>query len=548
MWDWDFWVHYLERMAEEKYNVLSLWSLNPFPSMVDIPEFPDASVEDVMGFLKPKAAQLSGYGIYDGEKRLYPIKKMTIKEKIDFWKRVMAYAKSLCIDVMIFTWNVFTYGTEGMHGGISADPCNPECIAYMRAAVRTLIQTYPDLKGLGITCGENLWQDHTDIPFLAATYGMGVKDALAKEPGREFHFINRMHFSHYQEIIEAFGDLPCHHELSFKYSQAHMFSAVKPHFIDSFLLQKDPDIPLWLTIRNDDFYMLRWADEQFLRSYLRGMPEREGMYIGADGFTWANYYLDTHDEPSCIFDRFWYFFAMWGALSYDPHTGEKWWQAELATHFGISADELGPLLSLWADASRLIPLQQCVHWHDFDFQWYPEGCCLYLPQFHEIRFANLNEFVQGHAIPGGDYVSIEEYCKGRRTHKQNPAEVAKQMIAIGESGLKKLDGLVGRFCRKEAIDTLRDIRSMLHLGLYYGYKIQAAIALYRIRYQGRTEEKAVGIQAIQSAIPHWLAYTADISERFKPQFLGRLCGLVDIPAFNKEAIHDVAIMEQEEVL
>ena len=36
VWDKEFWHEYLDRMAENKYNVLSLWNLSPFPAMVRI--------------------------------------------------------------------------------------------------------------------------------------------------------------------------------------------------------------------------------------------------------------------------------------------------------------------------------------------------------------------------------------------------------------------------------------------------------------------------------------------------------------------------------
>ena len=34
-------------MARHRYNLLSLWSLHPFPSMVRVPEYPDVALADV---------------------------------------------------------------------------------------------------------------------------------------------------------------------------------------------------------------------------------------------------------------------------------------------------------------------------------------------------------------------------------------------------------------------------------------------------------------------------------------------------------------------
>ncbi len=47
MWEREFWIDYLNTMARHRYNVLSLWSLHPFPSMAKVPEFPEVALNDV---------------------------------------------------------------------------------------------------------------------------------------------------------------------------------------------------------------------------------------------------------------------------------------------------------------------------------------------------------------------------------------------------------------------------------------------------------------------------------------------------------------------
>ena len=36
---------------------------------------------------------------------------MTIEQKIAFWRGVMEYARDRGVDVALFTWNTFVYGT-----------------------------------------------------------------------------------------------------------------------------------------------------------------------------------------------------------------------------------------------------------------------------------------------------------------------------------------------------------------------------------------------------------------------------------------------------
>jgi hypothetical protein len=37
MWNFDFWKEYIDNLARYRFNLISLWSLHPFPSMVKVP-------------------------------------------------------------------------------------------------------------------------------------------------------------------------------------------------------------------------------------------------------------------------------------------------------------------------------------------------------------------------------------------------------------------------------------------------------------------------------------------------------------------------------
>ncbi len=141
-------------MARNRYNVLSLWSLHPFPSMVKVPEFPEVALDDVWR----TNAKLDDSFSFSGEGFVRPemladhevVKTLTIDEKIEFWRWVMQQAADRGIRIYVFTWNVFTFGAEGKHG-ITDDMGNEVTKAYFRASVREMVKTYPLLAGMGIT-------------------------------------------------------------------------------------------------------------------------------------------------------------------------------------------------------------------------------------------------------------------------------------------------------------------------------------------------------------------------------------------------------------
>ncbi len=135
VWDIAFWHEFLDELARQRYNVLSLWNLHPFPSMVKVPKYPDVALADVM---RTTEKFDSSYDL-TGKDMVRPallahmelVKKMTIEQKIRFWREVMDYAHNRGISVYLFTWNIFVWGTDGKYGITSAQD-NPITIDYFR--------------------------------------------------------------------------------------------------------------------------------------------------------------------------------------------------------------------------------------------------------------------------------------------------------------------------------------------------------------------------------------------------------------------------------
>ncbi|MDF2483902.1 MAG: hypothetical protein K0R46_70 [Herbinix sp.] len=552
MWEYDFWTRFLDHMALERYNVLSLWTLSPFPSLVSIPEYPEISLQDVKRSTRSAKADLSGWGMYseDMEQSLVTVKKMTIEEKIAFWQSVMDYAANRCISIYLFTWNLFVYGTEHNGYGITCDQNNQVTRDYIYCGTKALMDTYPKLAGLGVTSGEHMVRDDTDIAFLRDTYAKGVKDYLSIHPNRSFELIHRMQYTRYESIMEGFHDFPCALSISFKYSQAHMYSGTKPAFIKEFLKEKRIDQKIWLTVRNDDYYMYRYGDPEYAREYLRNMPSESmnGYYMGADGYTWGRDYMDLKDGSHPLFiEKMWYMFCIWGQLSYDVTLPKEYFCSELACRFDMEAEVLS---EGWSLASQVIPIVNQIHWHDYDFQWYPEGCCMYDFDTDKLIFADINEFVKCINMPGGEYYSIAEYCETEEKQngysKKDPLSGAKQIRENAEGALLRVEQIrsSGNKLLPELTATMKDIEAMSLLGFYYSDKIKAAVSLCRFRMFGGTENKKQAVSQLREAAVSWKKYSALSKELYTPQLLTRLCSIVDVQRFDILAELDVLLAEE----
>lgn len=563
MWDMNFWMEFLDRMAENKYNVLSLWTMSPFPSLVSIPEYPLASIDDVKMTTRPFHAKLSGAGIYgeDHRKSLITIKKITINEKIRYWQKVMEYAKNRCIRVFIVTWNLFVYGTEDSPYGITENQTNPITKDFVYCGTKSLMETYPLLAGIGVTAGENMTFNgmstedntkfsNTDIGFIAESYGRGIRDYLKEHPDRDFTLIHRMQMARYDTIMEAFTDFPCKFEISFKYSQAHMYSNTKPMFIQEFLKEKAPNVKIWLTVRNDDYYMYRWGDPEFAKEYLANMPKESmaGFYMGPDGFTWGKDYMDLkNDSHPLVIDKMWYMFKIWGQLAYNLTLDEAYFKDEINARFELNNGQ--KMYKCWQEVSRIIPELNCVHWHDFDFQWYPEGCCMYEhAPMDKICFADINEFISCISVPNGEYDSVLEFCNnseaGSDFGKVSPLVMAESIWNHAVMAEQMLDELRQDTTNYDYLATLNDIAAMCKLGYYYSLKIRAAVSLATYRLNNLKDLQKKAIDYLVKAAPYWKEYSSMTNEMYKPQVLTRLCGKVDVKEFDTLVDLDILLAKE----
>ena len=344
MWSMNFWHQFLDAMARDRFNVLSLWNEHPFPSMVKVPEYPAVALDDVKRTTIPfdSSYNLTGSDIVRaaGLAHLETVRVMTIEQKIQFWRNVMQYAHDRGIEVYIVTWNIFTWGAEGKYGITSAQD-NPVTIDYFRESVRQMLITYPLLAGFGISAGEHMHlppDDLANITWLWSTYGEGIRDVKTLQPDRSIRLIFRFLQKSYQPITRVWSDYPDVLDFEYKYSSAHMYSEPQPPFAAKAIQTLPPDRRLWLTFRNDDIYSFRWGDPDYVRAYLKGLPGPEklaGTLMGSDGYIGGRDFssIDSAKPPQLLIDKDWLSFMLWGRLGYDPTLPDSLFRQALQTRY-----------------------------------------------------------------------------------------------------------------------------------------------------------------------------------------------------------------------
>jgi hypothetical protein len=531
MWDMAFWKSYIDDMARFRYNYLSLWNLHPFPSMVRVPGYEKVALDDVRSTTQTK--------------------KMTMDEKTAFWREVMRYGKDRNVDLYVVTWNIFVHGTDGQYG-LTDKYENPTTTDYFRKSVQQMFLTYPDLAGIGLTAGENMPGMSTaqKESWAFDTYGRGVLDAAAAQPGRKITLIHRQHQTGAQDIAKTFQSLLDDPDLtflfSFKYAQAHVFSATQQPFCQGFVKDIGSLQTLW-TLRNDDNFYFRWGAPDFVRQFIRNIPYdvSRGYYYGSDGYVWGREFLSTEpDSPRQLdMDKHWYHWMLWGRLGYDPNLTN----GRLVQILGARFPQVPPedLFTAWQEASLVYPITTGFHWGDLDFKWYIEGCFSKPgPAETETGFHDVNRFITLGTHPGTDYMTIPAYVDavagGKSPAGTTPIQVAHQLHRHADKALQILDRLP-KVTDKELRLTMGDIRAMAYLGNYYAHKIHGAteLALYR-KDRGQAHQD-LAIRELTQAAEYWDRYTTTALAQYTNPILLNRVGLCDWRALTVEVRKDVEI-------
>ena len=561
MWSFDFWRNYLDSLARYRYNYVSLWSLHPFPSMVKVPEYPDVALEDVRrSTVKWKEYySLSGRGFDAPEiiNNTETLKKMTIDDKIAFWRKVMQYAKERNIVFYVVTWNIFVNGTDGKYG-ITDSINNKTTIDYFRKSVKQMFLTYPDLAGVGLTTGENMGKSTTKEKedWAFATYGQGVLDAAKELSGRKMTLIHRQHQTGALDIAKKFKPLVDHPDVefifSFKYAKAHVYSCTKQPYHQGFVkdIQGEGDLKTIWTLRNDDIYYFRWGAPDFVREFIKNIPYdvSRGYYYGSDQYIWGREFLSKAPEsPRQIeIDKHWYQWMLWGRLGYDPTISNDRFTQIIGAQYP-EVDEK-KLFTAWQSASMIYPLTTGFHWGSLDFQWYIEGCKskegVEGPGRTESGFNDVNRFITlpPHASTG--YVSIPDYVKmtlaGKEIDGTSPLEVSRQIHEQSEKALKLLHGLNSKG-DKELGKTLTDVKTIAYLGKYYAHKIDAATELEMFRKSQRSKHQAAAVGELEKAAQFWRLYAnTALTQYNNPLWMNRV-GYMNWERLYREVLHDIEI-------
>lgn len=648
MWDFEgFWKPYIDDLARYRYNVLSLWTRHPFPHIVDLSEkYPTINPDNLNVYrvkdgiinsntrgktiVRMKDVDGSDFESADPRDWVYEYKEGfldpdgdgfvnmdllqrvdgqggipvfdSIEKKIAHWSQVFDYANDRGLEIIMIYWNVFTPGAVGHHPfgkpdeKITQDQTNEATIDYVRYAVKEFILTYPQVASIGVIAGEHAirrnWkgpytgkeEEYNKERYVYRTYGLGLKDALAEQPGRELKFIWRRHNMDIDNVDKHFipgfdpgntGEI----QGSIKYTIGRLHSsrtigAQEWRRADNFR-SSDYDFKIWLNIRNDDIFMHRWGSPDYVREFLKNMPHGDiaGFYMGSDGYVWArDYFTKTAGMNGQMeIDKHWYNFRLWGQLSYDNATGDDYWVAALKHRFGLTNVNAKKLFHSWEQVSEVAPEVIRNHWASSDAGLAIEGSQFFLPgtstgfiPFYKFFYNEGPHYPRPYTYKpmylGKSPASIElpsqwipDWGSVYMANNGNvpndpetltPLEVADRLDGYADAVddvIPDLEAGAGG----ELQELLWDMQSMAKLGRYYADRTRAA-AFYWVAREGNfsnsyANEYSKAVAYIEAAENHWVEYSAILDKHYIPQVLARTHNLNWHNTLESRAFGDIII-------
>lgn len=497
VWDSTFWFTWFDEMARHRYNVLSLWCPHPFTAILNMEdEYPGIAIQGVTGF--------------DEDGNEVKINNWTIDEKVAYWQKVMKYGHDRGFKIFFCTWNIFLSTAEGKYG-ITDSPDNPDTRMYLNKCTKKVLETYPHLTGIGVTVGENMDLESVALKEEWAwdSYGSAMLEYAKSNPDRDLVFIHRLLMSDLRETLKHFKpliDIPnVRFDISYKYSLAHAHAAVKPSYWDGLGLEEQLDtagIWSWLTVRNDDFFFLHWADPQFVRDYVNNFPEVgkyvNAFYKGPDGWVFSRVFTSKdpyyESKNSLSIQKTWYMQKIWGRIAYDPSVSDDLFINHLAYKYPEAPAK--ELFQAWSKASRSVKLaseQVTGSWH-LDFNWWPEGWTRSGPGYY-----TLDDTRQAEPQRGSDLCDFKNTAKNDCGGKKSAFDNADDIEKLANEALVILERITAG-SNKELSLNLKNLEAMSYLGLFNAYKFRAVVYVE----QGKMREAR---NNMASAYCNWKKYT-----------------------------------------
>ena len=348
------------------------------------------------------------------------------------------------------------------------------------------------------------------IPFSANTISAGSTSLELEHMTRSI--IER-------EADLGFTDGPVWADFKFNWSHGHSTpKLIKVHggeLYDTYFNPVSSKYKVTWTVRNDDFFCLRWGVPSFARSHvnMNSHPYVGGYFIGSETYIPAKDYFTTESLNlpwKYAFERQWLFYKIWGRILYSPETPDDVFQAEMIRRYGEKGKNL-------LEASSLAGSTPLRFASAFDFTWdftlYSEGMMALLqtssqnPNPPRVDYISVDRLIMQPPLDTV-YVSVAAYVKAIAEGKSfgqdktTPPMLADMLERDCSKALELVNDItVGN--DRALLYEVADIKAWSYLGLHFAEKIRGAVALQTYRVRGDEENRQKAVAHLEKGLQYW---------------------------------------------
>ena len=513
--DLDFWETFLDMMVENRFNALSLWNTHPFPYMIRATNYPDAT----------------------------PFDDQELAQWQSFWRSLFKMAKVRGIETYMVNWNIVVSPEFAGAYGAEVHFDQSELVKkYTRESVTQLINEYEDLTGLGVTLAD--WMGNWGEPkmtsleresWIEETFVEGMANA-----NRKIKFIHRAVLAgdpmEMRRIIDQ-ADMTERTVVEVKFNWSHGHSSPYlslTHSNDDGTIMRgfwDPPPENYFiawTIRNEDFFVLRWGDPDFIRKHieLNNHEYVDGYFVGSEGYIPAVDYSHQNPHPHKIwnyaFEKQWLFYHLWGRLLYNPGETDEILSRGFSKRYK-NADP-GALMEAHSLASKVPLAIASFYKSTWDFTLYSEGfMSAWATGFDDEKspFISLEELIR-HETLDSRYLDIWTYCDLKHRGIEyddgliDPWQLARELEEHCRSALSILDALRSAESDPGLESELDDIETWCYLGFYFADKLRAGIAAATFKLSNEPGKKEEALDYLERCVLHWEKVIELTIDRYAP--------------------------------
>jgi hypothetical protein len=358
--------------------------------------------------------------------------------------------------------------------------------------------------------------------WVEDTFIAGMKDAR-----RKVKFIYRSVRTgsplEMRRVIDNAGlEEPVWVEIKFNWSHGH--STVKlamTHDYESgkiderFWKPKADNFKIAWMIRNEDFFLLRWGQGDFIREHIATNSDDYvgGYFVGSETYIPAKDYFhkaNDHVDWKYAFQKQWLYYMLWGRLLYDPQTDDDVFADAFGRRYGRGAGR--KLLKAYYLASEMPLKLASFHAATWDFTLYSEGFLATAQsrgKFDNVSgFISVDELIE-HKTLDPEYISIPDHVRnvtGNVKVKDSmitPLELADELQAGGKAAIDIVKTIKPKKGQASLDCELADIRAWANLSLYFSQKLRGAVALETYRNTKDKQQQKKAVESLEKAAVYW---------------------------------------------